>query len=61
MGKMKQKGVKRSALRVRTKRTSDGSQSPESRGKAWTFPKNQLEDAIRVARAIEEKNAGNPM
>ena len=29
--------------------------------KPWTFPKNNLEDAIRVARAIEEKNAGNPM
>ena len=27
----------------------------------WTFPKNTLEDAIRVARAIEEQNAGNPM
>lgn len=27
----------------------------------WTFPKNNLEDAIKVARAIEEKNAGNPM
>jgi hypothetical protein len=27
----------------------------------WTFPKNNLEDAIQVARAIEEKNAGNPM
>ena len=28
---------------------------------AWTFPKNNLEDALRVARAIEDKNAGNPM
>src|SRR5580658_449702 len=27
----------------------------------WTFPKNTLEDAIRVAKAIEEMNAGNPM
>jgi hypothetical protein len=27
----------------------------------WTFPKNTLEEAIKVARAIEEKNAGNPM
>ncbi len=30
-------------------------------GKPWTFPKNTLEEAIRVAKAIEEKNAGNPM
>lgn len=27
----------------------------------WTFPKNTLEDAIKIARAIEEKNAGNAM
>jgi hypothetical protein len=29
--------------------------------KPWTFPQKNLEDAIRVAQAIEEKNAGNPM
>lgn len=27
----------------------------------WTFPKNTLEEAIKIARAIEEQNAGNPM
>ena len=27
----------------------------------WTFPKNKLEDAIRLAQAIEEKNAGKPV
>jgi hypothetical protein len=27
----------------------------------WTFPKNTLEAAILVAKAIEEQNAGNPM
>jgi hypothetical protein len=27
----------------------------------WTFPKNTLEEAISVAKAIEDKNAGNPM
>jgi hypothetical protein len=32
-----------------------------AKGKPWTFPKNTLEDAIKIARAIEEKNAGNPM
>jgi hypothetical protein len=32
-----------------------------AKGKPWTFPKNTLEDAIRVPRAIEDKNAGNPM
>lgn len=32
-----------------------------AKGKQWTFPKNSLEDAIATAKAIEEKNAGNPM
>lgn len=32
-----------------------------AKGTPWTFPKNALEDAIRIAKAIEEKNAGNPM
>ncbi|HKQ24734.1 MAG TPA: hypothetical protein VJT81_09870 [Burkholderiales bacterium] len=31
------------------------------KGTPWTFPKNTLEDAIGLAKAIEEKNAGNPM
>jgi hypothetical protein len=31
------------------------------KGKPWTFPKNTLEDAIRIPKSIEEKNAGNPM
>ena len=30
-------------------------------GKVWTFPKNTLEDALRISRAIDEQNAGNPM
>lgn len=28
---------------------------------AWTFPKNTLEQAIDVAKALEAQNAGNPM
>jgi hypothetical protein len=28
---------------------------------AWNFPKNTLEDAISLAKAIEEKNAGKPL
>lgn len=35
--------------------------STSAKGKPWTFPKNSLEDAIDVAKAIEDKNAGNPM
>ena len=28
---------------------------------AWTFPKNSLEEAILIAKAIEDINRGNPM
>jgi hypothetical protein len=31
------------------------------KGAPWTFPKNTLEEAIKVSKAVEEKNAGNPM
>lgn len=38
------------------------SKKPKSTtSKQWTFPKNTLEDAIRIPKSIEEKNAGNPM
>lgn len=36
--------------------------SPTStKGLPWTFPKHTLEEAIRIAKAIEDKNAGNPL
>lgn len=38
---------------VKPKRTGPGA--------PWTFPQNRLEEAIEIAKAIEEKNAGNPM
>ena len=38
-----------------------GKAKPAGKGTAWTFPKNSLEDALLVPRAIEEKNAGRPM
>jgi hypothetical protein len=37
------------------------SKSSLAKGMPWTFPKNTLEDAIRIPKAIEEKNAGNRM
>jgi hypothetical protein len=40
---------------------SAASDSSIAKGKPWTFPKNTLEDAIRIPKEIEEKNAGNPM
>ena len=35
--------------------------STSGKGQMWTFPKQPLEEAIRVPKQIEEKNAGNPM
>jgi hypothetical protein len=36
---------------------------PRGEGKKipWTFPQKSLEEAIRIAKIIDEKNAGNPM
>lgn len=44
-----------------SKRTRPATPEAPAKGKPWTFPKNNLEDAIAIAKAIEEKNAGNPM
>ena len=37
------------------------SEAKSSSTKQWTFPKNTLEEAIRIPKAIEENYAGNPM
>jgi len=52
--------------RGKTKTTKGQTPSPSrptasAKGKPWTFPKHPLEEAIRIAKQIEEKNAGNPM
>lgn len=44
-----------------TARSASKASTESAKGRPWTFPKNTLEDSIRVARAIEEKNGGNPM
>lgn len=44
--------------RIRTNRAATGG---FTKGTAWTFPKNTLEEAIRLAQAIEEKHAGKPI
>jgi hypothetical protein len=48
---------------VRSKKlpSSGSTKMSVGKGQPWTFPKNTLEDAIRIPKAIEEKNAGNPM
>lgn len=44
-----------------SKNKSDPSKNNSNNAKAWTFPKHSLEDALNIVKAIEEKNAGNPM
>ena len=43
---------KAAAKKTRNKSTASSTQ--------WTFPKNTLEESIKIARAIEDKYAGNP-
>ena len=49
----------RPARKAKPSNVADETQA--AKRQPWTFPKNTLEDAIRVARAIEEKTAGNPI
>lgn len=54
--------AKAKTKRARKRKTSaEESAETSSKGAKWTFPKSTLEDAIKVAQAIEEKNGGNPM
>jgi hypothetical protein len=50
-----------SAKKANKGRRRSATTAGAGKGKPWTFPKNTLEDAIRIPKAIEEKNAGNPM
>lgn len=50
------------AAKVKAKRPTNQTKSNAvGRGKAWTFPKHTLEESVAIARAIEDKAAGNPM
>jgi hypothetical protein len=59
MTKSKKAAKKRVSRSKKPKKAA--SDSSIAKGKPWTFPKNTLEDAIRIPKEIEEKNAGNPM
>ncbi len=52
------------AKAARAKRTPSKAKEVPSgnvaKGKTWTFPKNTLEEAVKLCQAIEEKNGGNP-
>jgi hypothetical protein len=49
----------KSKSKNRSKKKTAPSQSTV-KGTIWTFPKVSLEDALRIPKSIEEKNAGNP-
>jgi hypothetical protein len=55
------KRVAKKRVKKTRKPKTAASDSSSAKGKPWTFPKNTLEDAIRIPKEIEEKNAGNPM
>lgn len=57
--KAKRKASRKGTTTKRAKKTSRAAGT--AKGSAWTFPRDTLEDALRVARAIEDKHAGNPM
>jgi hypothetical protein len=57
-GRKAVKASKKRSARARRRTSGDGD---AAKGQPWTFPKQTLEEAIAVAKAIEEKNAGNPM
>ena len=42
-------------------KSQSNSKSDDGKGNPWTFPKHTLEEAIGTAKAIEDKNGGNPM
>jgi hypothetical protein len=54
-GKAPPSTARENSTRNVTKKSKVGKITP------WSFPKNTLEDAIIVAKAIEDKNGGNPM
>lgn len=45
----------------KTKKSTPLRPSTTGKGQVWTFPKQPVEEAIKVPKQIEEKNAGNPM
>jgi hypothetical protein len=59
---MPQSDSKKRAIKKTPKpKSATGESKTKHGGKHWTFPKNSLEDALGVARALEEKNGGNPL
>jgi len=60
--KKKRATKKRPTAKKATKKKTVKKKSPKkTTKKAWTFPKNPLEEAIAIPKAIEEKNGGHPM
>ena len=59
-GEVKTANRKQPAKKAKEKpKKSPGSGT--TKGAPWSFPKHTLEDALQIPKAIEDKNAGNPM
>ena len=54
-------GKKPSKARIATSRPKSGVRSAASNKIPWTFPKETLEVAIQIPKAIDELHGGNPM
>jgi len=60
-GEVKRTPSKKTGKKTRKTKSPKTKTDVSAKGKPWTFPKYTLENAISIAKAIEEKNAGNPM
>ncbi|HWA26265.1 MAG TPA: hypothetical protein VG734_11420 [Lacunisphaera sp.] len=50
-----------SSEKTSAKKESNGSKGRPKGATTWTFPKNTLEEALEIPKAIESKHGGNPM
>ena len=58
----KKKATKRRpSKKKRSKKSAAAVTNADTAWRAWTFPKETLEQALNIPKAIEEKHAGNPM
>lgn len=59
--KMSKAGARHAKRKKVAKKKAAAESSASAKGSTWTFPRDTLEEALRIARAIEDKYAGNPI
>lgn len=60
LSKPKKRARPKKSMKNASKQSAKRSRKPVAKT-PWTFPKNSLEEALRIPRAIEDQNGGNPM